>query len=195
MRRCPLLFYKHYKSDAAKVGGLLLSMLFMAAFSVLLLSGCDEDDDKNSFPAADISGIWNGSNSDGDNISFMFVQSSSGHISGTASFLGPINGRLSNRTLSIEGADLKAILSSDNTTFRGSYTQTNGFAVNFAVSRSGGPAPEVVETPSGGGGSGDPIDDGNGGGGNGNGDTGDDDGDDDDDGDGGGGGGPPMPPG
>jgi hypothetical protein len=184
-----LVCYKHIKSCAAAVQFSLLFIFVMMAVSVFLFSGCGGDEDKSA-PAADISGIWNGSNSEGQDISFMFIQSSSGSISGTASFLGPISGRMSNRTLSIDGANLRGVLTNDNTTIRGSYTGTNGFAVNFAIAREGGPAPTVIETPSGGDDMPDDGDDGDDGdipdgGDDGNGDDGDgDDGDD----------GPPMPP-
>lgn len=182
-----MVFYNDIKSGARCS---LLAIFITMAFAVLLLPGCGDGGD-NSDPAADISGVWNGSNSEGENISFMFVQSSSGSISGTASFLGTISGRMSNRTLSIEGSNLRGLLSSDNTTIRGSYTGTNGFAVNFAVAREGGPAPTVVETPSGGGGGSMPDGSDGGGGGSGGGGGGSTP-----DGGGGsdGGSGPPMPP-
>jgi len=123
-----------------------ISTLVALGVALFTLEGCNGGDNSGHKPAADISGVWNGTNSLGENISFMFVQTANG-LTGTASFLGPINGRLSHRTLSIEGSDLKGILSNDNSTIRGSYTDAGGVAVNFAVAREGGPAPSVVETP------------------------------------------------
>jgi len=117
----------------------IMAMLALGLIAMPFICGCDGDDsDPNRLAAGDISGRWSGTAGDaldtgtGTAIEFLFFQSGN-HLTGTASFLGPINGTISGRTVRIEGSDLKGILSEDGRTISGSFTDTGGAQKLFAV--------------------------------------------------------------
>lgn len=105
------------------------------------ICGCSDDNDPDDPPATDISGRWTGTSSDssdtgsgGTALEFTFYQAGN-HLSGTASFLGPINGSISARHVRIEGSDFRGLLDEDLTTMRGSFTDSDGFQKLFAVTK------------------------------------------------------------
>ena len=118
----------------------IFTIVTLGLVAGLVISGCNGDDDDTSAPAMDLSGSWSGTISDsgdtgtGSSINFLFIQSGS-TITGTASFLGPIEGTLSGRTLHLEGGDLVGYLADDNETINGTYTSTAGDPTIFTVTK------------------------------------------------------------
>ena len=124
----------------------------MARFLVVILAlslglagagficGCSDDNDPDDAPAMDVSGRWTGTYSDshdtggGSALEFLFSQSGN-HLSGTASFLGPINGSISGRNIRIEGSDVRGVIADDLVTMRGSFTDSDGFQKLFVVTK------------------------------------------------------------
>ena len=105
------------------------------------ICGCSDDNDPDDPPAMDVSGRWVGTFSDsqdtgsgGTALEFMFIQSGN-HLSGTSSFLGPVNGSISGRNIRIEGSDLRGVIADDMVTIRGSFTASDGFQKLFVVSK------------------------------------------------------------
>ena len=105
------------------------------------ISGCSDNNGTDNAPATDVTGRWTGTFSDsqdtgtsGTALEFTFIQSGS-HLSGTSSFLGPINGSISGRNIRIEGSDLRGIIADDLVTIRGSFTDSDGFQKLFVVTK------------------------------------------------------------
>ena len=141
---------------------MLAVLLTAIACCPMFLGGCNGGNNDLSWPAADISGTWTGTFTESDSetsISFLFMQSGP-KITGTATFMGRIEGSFHGRTLTIEGTDLVGYLADDFATIRGAFTTAAGTPALFTITKDEGTAAPVSAPSSSSGGDGQSSDDG-----------------------------------